>query len=347
MLSQRNCRFCKPYAVICLVFLFAASGLYAAASRETDQTVTNEVVIWTYDSFISEWGPGPAIAENFEAETGIPVRFVSHGDGGALLSRLIAEGAKADADIILGLDQNLAPRALDSGLLEAYEPEHAEAIIPGLTVDDEFRLIPFDYSYFAIIYDSERIDTVPGSLEDLTDEAYKRKLILMDPRTSTPGLGFLSWTMAVYGNDWKAYWDRLAPSILTVAEGWDTGYGLFTSGEAPLVLSYTTSPAYHLEYENTERYKAAIFADGHPIQIETAGLLAAAPRKDNAKLFLEFMLTDGFQSVIPLTNWMYPVIDAELPASYRLAPKSTKNIRSEPPAEEDLNEWAKLLGGAR
>jgi thiamine transport system substrate-binding protein len=241
------------------------------------------------------------------------------------------------------VDQNLAPRVLGSGLLEAYRPRGFENILSELVLDTSFRLTPYDYSYFAIIYDSEKLPVPPRSLEDLTDSRYRQSLILMDPRTSSPGLGFFGWVKEVYGNDWQNYWQRLQPSILTVAEGWSSGYGLFTRGEAPLVLSYTTSPAYHLEYEETEQYKAAIFIDGHPLQVEVAGLLESARNKENGKIFLDFMLSPDFQNIIPLTNWMYPVTDIPLPSSFRVNPKSDKPLLPGPISEAELNEWATLM----
>ncbi|MHB9291285.1 thiamine ABC transporter substrate-binding protein [Hollandina sp. SP2] len=328
-----------------LCFALAASPGYAKANREqvADPRSSPEVVVWTYDSFNSEWGPGPEVAKRFLAETGITIKWVSHGDAGELLSRLLLEGNKADADIILGLDQNLAERALASGLLDAYKPKGADEIIPDLVFDKTYRLIPLDYSYFAIVYDSNRIPQPPQSLEDLTGEAYSKQLILMDPRTSSPGLGFLAWTLDVYGEDWKAYWRRLGPSILTIADGWSSGYGLFTAGEAPMVLSYTTSPGVHLEYEGTERYQAALFAEGHPIQIEVAGLLAGGKNKENAKTFLDFMISPSFQDIIPLTNWMYPVIAIPLPESFRINPKSEKTRYPATLTDKELTEWAELM----
>ncbi|MDR0554774.1 MAG: thiamine ABC transporter substrate-binding protein [Treponema sp.] len=329
-----------------ILFTLGISPLFAGARRDRPQTGGSsggELVIWTYDSFNSEWGPGPEVKKRFEALTGITLTWVNHGDAGAVLSRLLLEGKDAGADIILGLDQNMADKALSSGLLEAYKPAGAEDIFPELVIDPSYRLIPMDYSYFAIIYDSQRLPNPPKSLEDLAKGEYAGSLILMDPRTSSPGLGFLAWTLAVYGGDWTDYWRRLKPSILTVAPGWDTGYGLFTAGEAPLVLSYTTSPGYHLEYENTERYQAAIFTDGHPVQIEAAGLLGAGKNKENARKFLDFMVSPGFQDVVPLTNWMYPVTPIPLPSSFRINPKSDKPLRPPAPTDAELNRWAALM----
>ncbi|HIC81496.1 MAG TPA: thiamine ABC transporter substrate-binding protein, partial [Kiloniellaceae bacterium] len=78
---------------------------------------------------------------------------------------------------------------------------------------------------------------------------------------------------------------------------------------APLVLSYTTSPAYHMIAEQTERYQAAAFEEGHYMQVEVAAIPKAAPQPELARQFLAFMVSPGFQAAIPTGNWMYPVVD--------------------------------------
>ena len=328
-------------AVLLTAMVFPA---FAVGNREVSNgTSSNEVVIWTYNSFNSEWGPGPDVARVFEEQTGIKVNWVNHRDAGSIVSRLLLEGENADADIILGLDQNLAVRVIESGLLATYRPRGAENIFPELILDPQFYLIPFDYSFFAINYDSVRLANPPTSLEDLTHPRFANSLILLDPRTSSPGLGFFAWVKHVYGENWLDYWQRLQPSILTIAESWSSGYGLYTRGEAPLVLSYTTSPAYHLEYENTDRFRAIIFSNGHPLQIEAAALLRNARNRSNAMRFLDFMLSPVFQEIIPLTNWMYPVIDIPLPASFDFNPKSDRPLMPGPVSEDELNEWAAMM----
>jgi thiamine transport system substrate-binding protein len=333
----------KVYCAILFLGFILVFSLFTSCKKEKAQDKTNDLVIWTYDSFNSEWGPGPDVSKAFEEKTGIKINWVSHGDAGTILSRLLLEGKTADADIILGVDQNMAGRLLESNLLEAYRPKGAENIFPELILDPEFRLTPMDYSYFAIVYDSEKLKNVPQTLEDLTNPSYAQSLILIDPRTSSPGLGFFTWVKEVYGDNWRDYWRRLKPSILTIAGGWSTAYGLFTKGEAPMVLSYTTSPGYHLQYENSEQYKAAIFQDGHLLQIEAAGLLKTAKNSYNAKLFLDYMLGSDFQNIIPLTNWMYTVTNIPLPASFRINPKSDKPLKGVTVTEADLNEWAALM----
>ncbi|MBN2875358.1 MAG: thiamine ABC transporter substrate-binding protein [Spirochaetales bacterium] len=290
-----------------------------------------DLVIYAYDSFTSEWGPGPVVIPAFEKATGISVHLVAPGDAGNVLARVIDERAAPVADVVVGIDNNLLSKALEAGVLSAYRPKQYKSIPANLVLDQKWRVTPYDWSSFAIMMDTEKLQNPPLSLEDLTKPEYKNKLILMDPRTSTPGLGFLAWTLSVYGDSLGEYWSRLRPSILTMSPGWDTGYGLFTSGEAPLVISYTTSAAYHAEYETAGRYKALEFNEGHPVQIEGAGIVAGTKNREAAEAFIDFMLTDEFQSALPLTNWMYPVSPSvELPASYAYAPKPASTVSVDP-----------------
>ena len=155
----------------------------------------------------------------------------------------------------------------------------------------------------------------------------------MDPRTSTPGLGFVAWTLSALGSQYKDFWQKLKPNILTMTSGWSEGWGMFTKGEAPLVISYTTSPAYNAEYEDDYRFKTLLFEQGHICQVEGAAILKNAPNKDGAKAFLDFLITEDTQNLIPLTQWMYPVNkNVELPQSYKKAapiPQKMLSIDSE------------------
>jgi thiamine transport system substrate-binding protein len=310
-------------------------------AQEVQKAEPDSIDVYAYDSFVSEWGPGPAIKEGFENATGIELNLHSIGDSGQVLQRAILEKDDPKADVIIGIDNNMLFQALEADILISYESPQLEHIDRALHFDPSFHVLPYDYGYFAMIYNEQMTDTVPSSLEDLTSEEYEKRIILMDPRTSSPGLGFLLWTVAAYGDDFTEYWERLKPSVLTVTDGWDTGYGLFTNGEAPLVLSYTTSPAYHVEYEEVYQFLPAMFDEGHYLQIEGAGILKGADNPDGAKLFMDYLLSTEAQEIIPLTNWMYPVRDdLELPASYAYAPKAGKVLNLDPEEiENNLELW--------
>jgi thiamine transport system substrate-binding protein len=282
--------------------LFAA--LLALMASVTLAEARETLTIYTYESFVSEWGPGAKIKESFEKTCDCTIEWVGLGDGVAALNRLKLEGANTKADVVLGLDTSLTAEATATHLFGKHGVDKSLAMTPQPWTDDYF--MPFDYAHFAVIYDTEKMKSPPKSLDELVNGDPAQKIVLEDPRSSTPGLGFLLWMKSVYGNKAADAWKKLQPRVLTFTPGWSEAYGLFTKGEVPMVLSYTTSPAYHMVAENTSRYQAAAFSEGHYLQIEVAGLIEASPHKALAQKFLAFMMTPAFQDFIPTNNWMLP-----------------------------------------
>lgn len=307
--------------------LVAASFLPPSLGAAQDKKV---LTVYTYESFVSEWGPGPKVKAAFEKTCDCTVNFVGVADGVALLNRLKLEGASSKADVVVGLDTNLIAEAKDTGLFEASGIDTSAAKVPGGFKDDVF--VPYDYGHFAVVYDTQTLKNPPKSLKELVEGDPSQKIAIQDPRTSTPGLGLLLWVKSVYGDKAPEAWAKLKDRVLTVTPGWSESYGLFTKGEVPMVLSYTTSPAYHMVAEHSERYQAASFEEGHYIQIEVAGLLKNAPEKELGKTFLSFILTPGFQDAIPENNWMMPVTATSqpLPDAFNKLVQPTKTFLMSP-----------------
>ena len=307
--------------IVVSMFAAAAALSFSLPALAQERTLT----IYTYESFISEWGPGPKVKQAFEESCACKLDFVGVADGVALLSRLKLEGEKTDADIALGLDTNLISEAKATGLFEPHGLDTSAINMPGDYADNTF--IPYDYGHFAVVYDTQVMKDPPKSLKDLVEGDPSQKIAIEDPRTSTPGLGLLLWVKSVYGDKAPEAWAKLKDRVLTVTPGWSEAYGLFTKGEVPMVFSYTTSPAYHMVEEKTDRYQAASFSEGHYIQIEVAGMLKGASDKDLARQFLKFMVSPAFQGIIPTTNWMMPVSKTSepLPEAFGklLQPKKT------------------------
>jgi thiamine transport system substrate-binding protein len=323
-----------------------AAGLLAAtAAAAPIAAQTPELTVYTYDSFVSDWGPGPAVTEAFEAVCDCRLNLVGVGDGAALLARLQIEGDRSAADIVLGLDTNLAARAAATGL---FAPHGVTAELDLPVAWDDPLFLPFDWGWFAFVHDRDRLPDPPASFRDLIDSDLS--IVIQDPRSSTPGLGLLMWVEAAYGDDAAEIWAGLAPRVLTVTSGWSEAYGLFLDGEADMVLSYTTSPAYHLIAEEDDAKAAAPFDEGHYMQIEVAGMLASSEQPELARQFMEFMVSDTFQSIIPTTNWMYPAVtpEAGLPEGFdTLHVPDTALIfpaaEAEAARDEALAEWLDAL----
>jgi len=261
--------------------------------------------VYTYDSFASEWGPGPAIEKGFEESCACDLRFVTAGDGASLLARLQLEGAASAADVVVGLDTNLTAQAAATGLFAA----HGQPAVTGLpTPYADANFLPFDWGWFAFVH-NKSLASPPKSFEDLA--ASDLKIVIQDPRSSTPGLGLVMWVKAAYGDRAGEIWAGLKDNIVTVTPGWSEAYGL-----------------YHLIAESDDSKTAAAFDEGHYLQIEVAGKLAASDQPALADAFLAYLTSEAAQSVIPTTNWMYPAnpLAAGLPQGFETLIQPAKSL---------------------
>ncbi len=338
--GSSHCPLLAPQLEEAMKALTLAAGLSCVATvAAADLPV---LTVLTYDSFVSEWGPGPAVEKAFEATCACDLRFVAGGDGAALLARLQLEGAATEADVVLGLDTSLTAAAAATGLF-APHGQPAAAALP-VAYDDPLFL-PYDWGWFAFVFDKARLPSPPKSFAELA--ASGAKVVIQDPRSSTPGLGLLLWVKAAHGDKAADLWAALADNVVTVTPGWSEAYGLFLEGEADMVLSYTTSPAYHRIAESDDGKDWAPFDEGHYLQVEVSGLLAGSDQPDLARAFLAFTQSAEFQTVIPTTNWMYPAADLPLPEGFETARPATSLLMSADEAaaakEGALAEWQAAL----
>lgn len=318
----------------------AATTTLAATAAAAETPV---LTVYTYDSFVSDWGPGPQIEKAFEEECACDLRFVGNGDGAALLARLMLEGPRTQADIVLGLDTGLIKSAKELDMFATTDVT-ADYTLPITWTDDTF--VPYDWGYFAFVHNTDL--TPPANFKALGESDLK--IVIQDPRSSTPGLGLLMWVKDAYGDEAESIWAGMADNVVTVTKGWSEAYGLFLEGEADMVLSYTTSPAYHIIAEEDDSKAAAVFDEGHYMQIEVVGALTASDQPELAQQFMQFMVSDAAQSILPTTNWMYPAVTPSggLPQGFEalVQPENARLIDADNvPAlrEEALQEWLSAL----
>ncbi|EPQ8524121.1 thiamine ABC transporter substrate binding subunit [Vibrio vulnificus] len=327
--------------LIALASITSMMGISSSALA-ADKTLT----IYTYDSFASDWGPGPTVEKAFEAQCGCDVNFVALDDGVSILNRLRLEGSNTKADIVLGLDNNLMAEAKATGLLAPHQVNTKALSLPNGWADDTF--IPYDYGYFAFVYNKDKLANPPKSLKELVESRDDLKVIYQDPRTSTPGQGLMLWMKSVYGDDVTGAWQQLAKKTVTVTKGWSEAYSMFLKGESDMVLSYTTSPAYHLIAENDAQFAAADFSEGHYMQVEVAAKVKSSSNQALADQFMRFILSDEFQGAMPTGNWMYPVTNVTLPEGYGslTMPEKALSFSAEEVAKQRkawIREWQSAL----
>nr|WP_111300034.1 thiamine ABC transporter substrate-binding protein [Paracoccus saliphilus] len=314
--------------------------LLASPALAQDRVLT----VYAEDYIASEWGPGPKIEEGFEAFCDCDLQFVT----GDILPRLLMEGQGTEADIVFGLNTDLTARARASGLFKPHGQDTSDMSLPIEWTDDIF--LPYNWGETAFVYDTTRLENPPASFEELLEAPDDLKIVIQDPRSSISGLALLLWVKKVYGDDAPEAWAKLAPKVLTVTRGWSESYGMFTSGEADMVLSYTTSPAYHIAAEDDDTKRAAIFPEGHYFMTELAAQVASTDQPELAQQFMDWILTPEFQAAIPLANWSLPakLPQADWPQVMRDLPRpDTTLFYSENEAEAlrqpALDEWQRAF----
>ena len=209
-------------------------------------------------------------------------------------------------------------------------------------------MTPFDYGYIGFVYDSAAVGfPEPVSLMDLAGDEYKDQIIIEQAGLSSPGTQLLLWAKAgLDEEDFKTFWDNMAENVLTVTPDWSTAYySMFMEGEAPIVLSYLTSPAYHIEMEEVGQYKAVAIEEGYIRQTEGMGIVKGAGSLAKAEMFIDYMLTDEVQDQIPATQWMFPVLGNEesWPAAYQDIIIPTEQEILTVPEEDIKNDFSTWL----
>lgn len=296
-----------------------APGQTPAATSQAPAS-NGKLTVVTHDSF----NLGEELIAKFEADSGLDVTFVAPGDAGTVTNQLVLTKDSPLGDVVFGIDNTFAGRALDEGVVAPYEATTIPAAdAEALKADDSHRLTPIDFGDVCLNADTAWFEAngkaIPATLDDLVKPEYKDLLVVSNPASSSPGLAFLTATVGAKGEGWVDYWKQLKDNGVLVAKDWTEAYSVQFSGSAgkgprPLVLSYSTSPAFEVVDGKapTQSLLGTCFR-----QVEYAGVIEGAANPDGAQQFIEFLLSPEVQANIPGEMYMYPAVrNTELPAEW-------------------------------
>jgi thiamine transport system substrate-binding protein len=306
-----------------LLFFLLAATLFSACSPAGPVTLT----VMTHDSFAAS----QSVISAFEQANNVKLVFLKSGDAGVALNKAILSKDAPLADVFYGVDNTFLSRAITAGIYEPYASPLLAKISVQYQLDISDQALPVDYGDICINYDKAYFLThklpIPVSLEDLLNPEYKNLLVVENPATSSPGLGFLLATIKHFGPDgYLKYWSSLRVNGVVVVDDWNSAYynnftGSSGHGSQPLVVSYSSSPAAEVVYAasplTTAPTASILGPDTCFRQVEFVGILKGTRHLDLAQKFVDFMLGQQFQEDMPLQMFMYPVNpDASLPSEY-------------------------------
>ncbi len=310
-------------ALVALLVTACGADQQAASPDSPPDPASSDVTLTliTHDSFDISID----VLESFTESTGISVDVVPLGDTGTLVNQAILTRDNPQGDVLFGIDNTFLSRALDADLFLEHRSPRLEFVDPAYDLDPEGRVTPVDVGDVCLNHDrgwfEEQGLDVPTDLADLTDPAYRGLLAVQNPATSSPGLAFMLATIERFGEDgWLDFWTALRANDVVVTDGWSEAYyGEFTwagGGDRPLVVSYASSPpaeVFFAEPQPDEAPTGVIEASCFR-QIEFAGILVGTEHPDEAALLVDHLLSVEFQEDLPLTMFVFPVVDdAELP----------------------------------
>nr|WP_239583700.1 thiamine ABC transporter substrate-binding protein [Herpetosiphon giganteus] len=332
------------------------------APTDSGQFAGQTLVVVSHDSFAIS----SEVISGFEEMTGATVQILESGDAGEALNKsILAKGAPL-GDVLYGVDNTFLSRALDADIFEAYASKNLEQIPAELKLDAQNRVSPVDVGYVTINYDKAAVAeaglSLPTDLRDLTKPEWKGKLVVENPATSSPGLSFMLATIGHFGESgeytWRNFWSDLRANEIKVASGWEEAYyGDFSGasdGQYPLAVSYATSPAAEVMFATTPLTDAPtgnLLLPGASFQqIEFVGLLKDAKNPELGKAWIDYMLSDAFQSDIGGQMFVYPALpSAKVPAEFDQYAQVPSEVVTLAPAdisanrERWLNEWQETV----
>ncbi len=308
-----------------MIWVVVIAFVLGVPAYAQDEPVT--LIVVTHDSFsVTE-----DLLAQFEAEHNIVVQILRSGDAGTMVNQAVLTKDNPLGDVLYGVDNTFLSRALDAGLFSPYESPLLADVPEEFQLDPDYRVTPVDYGDVCLNYDvayfEENDLSLPESLLDLADPAYKSLLVVENPATSSPGLAFLLATIDQFGHEgdytYLDYWRDLVANEVYVSDDWSDAYfGQFTAGGGdgtrPLVVSYASSPPFTVDAETGLPSTGSIVADGMCFrQIEFVGILAGTQHQEAAQQFIDFMLSVSFQEDMPFQMYVFPVnTQAELPEEF-------------------------------
>ncbi|MEM8852463.1 MAG: extracellular solute-binding protein [Pseudomonadota bacterium] len=259
-----------------------------------------------------------ALYSNFTEQTGITVNRIED-SADVLIERMRSEGELSPADVLLTVDAGRMVRADDEGLLQPINSEKVNAAVPENLHAGNDHWVGVSTRARIIFYDPNEVSEPPQTYAELADPKYEG-MVCTRSSSNVYMLGLLASMIAHDGEEAARAWaEGVKNNLARDPQGGDTDQlRAILSGECDIVLSN------HYYYARGKRKEVSGLTDGIEgisyvfpnqdstgthVNISGAGLAKHAPNADNARLFIEYLLTPEAQKMLGDGNDEYPVIE--------------------------------------
>ncbi|WP_439234704.1 ABC transporter substrate-binding protein [Lonepinella koalarum] len=241
------------------------------------------------------------VTQTFSKKYNVETQFVRNSTG-TILGKIKAEHNNPQADVWYGGTLEPHLQAADQGLLASYRSPLQKEIMPRFN-----QLMQQRGDFISIIYlmelsigiNTEKLAklgiTEPQCFNDLLDPVFKDQVQYADPRVSGTGYSFLTTLVQLWGEE-KAfdYFKKLHGNVSQYAKSGLATANLST-GEVAVDVSFMHS--YVREKDKGAPVKGILPCEGIGYTLGAASIIKGARNLDNAKLFIDYVLSKEAQEI--------------------------------------------------
>lgn len=207
---------------------------------------------------------------------------------GPITERIIAEKARPQADVVWMINDIALNQLKAAGALEPYEPK-------GSPISPEFRdpdgfWVAHNATVMGMAVNTKKLEEdnlpMPMTWEDLIKPVYKGQITIAAATKSGTGLSIFSTLVDAFG--WN-YVDNLHQNIFQYNESGSAAARQAGRGETAIGLSYDTAL---IQQVRAGVGVEMVIGRISPNVLEGAGLIADAPRAQEAKQFLDWLFSE-------------------------------------------------------
>lgn len=254
------------------------------------------------------------LVDAFTAETGIKVNvaFVDKG----MAERLVAEGDRSPADLVLTVDIARLMQIVDAGVTQAVQSDVLEANIPETLRDPGDQWFGLTARARIVYASKDRVQ--PGEVttyEDLASDKWKGRLCTRSGLNDY-NIALLGAVIAHDGEAAATAWaEGLKANLARKPDGGDRDQvKAIAAGECDIAIGNTYYIGQMLADPEQKPAAEAVtivfptFASGGThLNISGVAMTKSAPNRENALAFMEWLSGDEAQKIYAETNYEFPV----------------------------------------
>ncbi len=261
------------------------------------------------------------LTDAFTAQTGITVNVAFLDKG--MIERLLAEGSRSPADVILTVDISRLAKAVEAGVTQSVTSPTMQANIPADFRDPNGHWWGLTTRARIVYASKDRV--AAGDIttyEDLTNPKWAGR-ICSRSGTHAYSTGLTSAAIEHLGPDGARTWlAGLKANLARRPQGNDRAQiKAIWAGQCDIALGNTyymgkmlANPE-QVEWANAVRLEFPVFdGGGTHVNVSGVAMTRAAPHADEALKFMEFLTSPAAQEIYAEANFEYPIAPGTKPS---------------------------------